>query len=118
MRETGKIDYVEMPGGASLPALKTFFAEAFGWSFVDYGPEYAAFSEGLDGGFYAEASQAPAAPLPVLFSTDLEATLAKVQSVGATITRAIFDFPGGRRFHFRDPAGNQMAVWAEPNAGS
>ena len=112
MRADGKLDYLEMPGG-DLPGLKAFYAAAFGWRFTDYGPQYAAFSEGLDGGFDADRQAAPAAPLPVLFSTDLEACLATVQAAGAVITRPIFAFPGGRRFHFRDPAGNELAVWAE-----
>jgi predicted enzyme related to lactoylglutathione lyase len=116
MREDGKLDYLEMPGGG-LPAVKAFYADVFGWRFTDYGPEYAAFSEGLDGGFYADAKDVAPAPLPVLFSTDLEATLAKVQAAGAVIIRPITPFPGGRRFHFRDPAGNELAVWAEPSAG-
>ena len=115
MRQDGKLDYLEMPGG-DLVALKAFYAEAFGWRFTDYGPDYAAFGEGLDGGFYAGprgGAEGPA-PLPVLFSTDLEATLAKVQAAGAEIARPIFAFPGGRRFHFRDPAGNELAVWGDP----
>jgi predicted enzyme related to lactoylglutathione lyase len=114
MRQDGKLDYLEMPGG-DLPALKAFYAAAFGWRFTDYGPEYASFTEGLDGGFYADPNEAVPAPLPVLFSTDLEATLAKVQAEGAVITRPIFAFPGGRRFHFRDPAGNELAVWGDPS---
>jgi predicted enzyme related to lactoylglutathione lyase len=113
MREDGKLDYLEMPGG-DLPAVKAFYGAAFGWTFVDYGPEYAAFSEGLDGGFQADPAQAPSVPLPVLYATDLDAMMIKVSDAGATITRSIFDFPGGRRFHFRDPAGNEMAVWSEP----
>jgi predicted enzyme related to lactoylglutathione lyase len=111
MREDGKLDYLEMPGG-DLPAQKAFYASVFGWRFVDYGPDYAAYDEGLEGGFYAGGGSAP---LPVLFATDLEATLAKVQSAGAEITRPIFAFPGGRRFHFRDPAGNELAVWGDPS---
>ena len=110
MHADGKLDYLEMPGG-DLPAVKAFYAGVFGWRFTDYGPEYAAFSEGLDGGFYADRAEASPAPLPVLYSTDLEATLAKVAAAGAEILRPIFDFPGGRRFHFRDPAGNELAVW-------
>ena len=116
MRQDGKLDYLEMPGG-DLPALKAFYADVFGWRFVDYGPDYAAYDEGLEGGFYAgprgDGGHGPS-PLPVLFSTDLEATLAKVQGAGAAITRPIFAFPGGRRFHFRDPAGNEVAVWGDP----
>jgi predicted enzyme related to lactoylglutathione lyase len=115
MREDGKLDYLEMPGG-DLPGQKAFYTAAFGWRFTDYGPEYAAFAEGLDGGFHAGGGDGK--PLPVLFSTDLEATLAKVQAAGAEITRPIFAFPGGRRFHFRDPAGNELAVWGDPTEGA
>ena len=111
MREDGKLDYLEMPGG-DLPALKAFYGAAFGWRFTDYGPDYAAYDEGLEGGFYA--SGAGAAPLPVLYARDLEAMLAKVTQAGGVVTRPIFDFPGGRRFHFRDPAGNELAVWSAP----
>lgn len=110
MREDGKLDYLEMPGG-ELQAQKAFYAAAFGWRFTDYGPEYAAFAEGLDGGFYAGG--AGGAPLPVLYAADLEAMLERVTAAGASITRPIFAFPGGRRFHFRDPAGNEIAVWGE-----
>jgi uncharacterized protein len=112
MREDGKLDYLEMRGG-DLARSKKFYQDAFGWRFVDYGPTYAAFEgAGLDGGFDS-ASGAPAAPLPVLFSTDLEAMQKRVEAAGGTITIPPFDFPGGRRFHFRDPAGNELAVWSE-----
>ena len=111
MREDGKLDYLELPGG-DLPASKAFYGAAFGWKFIDYGPEYAAFDEGLDGGFDAQAD-AVRTPLPVLFATDLEAMLARVEAAGGTIVEPIFAFPGGRRFHFRDPAGNELAVWSE-----
>ncbi len=109
MKAVGKIDYVELPGG-DLPAVKRFYAEAFGWAFTDYGPTYAAFDEGLEGGFQADAAEAPAAPLVVLWADDLEALLGRVQAAGAVITRPIFTFPGGRRFHFRDPAGTELAA--------
>lgn len=111
MREDGKLDYLELPGG-ELAASKAFYAAAFGWKFIDYGPEYAAFDEGLDGGFDAQA-EATRAPLPVLFATDLEAMQARVEAAGGRIVKPIFAFPGGRRFHFRDPAGNELAVWSE-----
>jgi predicted enzyme related to lactoylglutathione lyase len=114
MRQDGKLDYLEMAGG-DLPGQKAFYAAVFGWRFADYGPEYAAYDEGLEGGFYAGGGHPP---LPVLFSADLEASLAKVQAAGAEITRPIFAFPGGRRFHFRDPAGNELAVWGDPTGGS
>ena len=112
MREDGKIDYVEFPAG-DLPATKSFYAAAFGWTFTDYGPEYAAMTEGLDGGFYADATDHVAKPLVILYATDLEAMEAKVRGAGGSITRAIFSFPGGRRFHFTDPSGNKLAVWGE-----
>lgn len=113
MREDGKIDYVEMPG-ADLPRTKAFYAEAFGWRFTDYGPTYAAFDQsGLDGGFQADPAQVPAKPLVVLFARDLEAMEAKVRAAGGEIVVPIFSFPGGRRFHFRDPSGNELAVFTE-----
>ena len=114
-----KIDYVEFPS-RDLAATKRFFEQAFGWSFEDYGPDYAAFSDqGLDGGFFrsglAARTEAGSA-LVVLFSEDLEATLGKVEAAGGTVVKPIFDFPGGRRFHFTEPGGNELAVWAEPAA--
>jgi len=113
MRENGKLDYIEMQAsGGSLDSVKAFYANAFGWAFVDYGPHYAAFGEGLDGGFDGSGIK-DVKPLPVLYSTDLEASLRAVTEAGGTIVRPIFAFPGGRRFHFTDPAGNELAVWAE-----
>jgi hypothetical protein len=112
MRDDGKVDYVELPGG-DLPALKAFYTGAFGWTFTDYGPTYAAFNEGVDGGFQADDGQAPAKPLVILYAHDLEAMEAKVTAAGGRVTRPIFSFPGGRRFHFADPAGNELAVWSE-----
>ena len=113
MREDGKIDYIELPGG-DLPATKGFYAEAFGWNFIDYGPQYAAFDNGgVDGGFNADPADQTKAPLVVLFATDLEAMHAKVLAAGGKITRPIFSFPGGRRFHFSDPSGNELAVFSE-----
>src|SRR5262245_13134343 len=106
MREDGKIDYVELPGGP-LPEVKAFYGKAFGWTFTDYGPTYAAFNEGLDGGFDGDPAEAIKTPLVVLFAKDLEALEAKVRAAGGTITKPIFSFPGGRRFHFKDPAGNE-----------
>ncbi len=111
MREDGQIDYLELPA-ADLMAAKTFYARAFGWSFTDYGPEYAAFDQGLEGGFDASA-EAVSRPLPVLYARDLQAMADRVTAAGGEIVRPIFAFPGGRRFHFRDPAGNELAVWSE-----
>ena len=111
MRTDGKLDYLELPS-TGLPETKAFYSAAFGWSFQDYGPTYAAFDQGLDGGFDADPER-PTAPLPVLYATDLEGMASKVEAAGGIIDKPIFDFPGGRRFHFRDPSGNELAVWSE-----
>lgn len=111
-----KINYVEFPS-MDLEASKRFFASAFGWAFVDYGPDYAAFSdEGLDGGFFradAAGRTERGSALVVLYSDALEATLARVEAAGGEVVKPIFDFPGGRRFHFLEPGGNELAVWGE-----
>ena len=113
MREDGKIDYVELPGGDLVPT-KRFYEEAFGWRFIDYGPTYAAFDgAGLEGGLQADAAEAPKKPLVILYAVDLEAAEGKVKAAGGKVVRPIFSFPGGRRFHFRDPSGNELAVWSE-----
>lgn len=111
-----KINYVELPA-KDLAATKAFFESVFGWSFVDYGPEYTAFeNQGLDGGFFKSdlaSSTEKGAALIVFYSNQLEATLAKVEKAGGSIVRPIFSFPGGRRFHFTEPSGNEFAVWSE-----
>jgi uncharacterized protein len=115
MLEDGKIGYIEMPGG-DRPATKAFYGQAFGWSFTDYGPNYVAFdaaASGLDGGFDGTPDEAVKQPLPILYAHDLEAMLAKVVAAGAEIVRPIFSYPGGRRFHFRDPSGNELAVFTQ-----
>lgn len=117
MKETGKINYVEMPS-RNLDATKKFFSSAFGWSFIDYGAEYVAVENaGLDGGFFKSnkvATTDNGSVLVVLYSSELETTAQKVVSSGGKITQDIFSFPGGRRFHFSDPNGNEYAVWSEP----
>lgn len=114
MRETGKLDYIEMPAtNGTLDSVKAFYADAFSWSFTDYGPSYSAFSEGLDGGFYGSPLEGTDKPLPVLYSHELEETLKRVEEAGGRIVKPIFSFPDGRRFHFADPAGNELAVWSE-----
>lgn len=113
MKTDGKLDYLELQAGdGALAGVKAFYAAAFGWRFTDYGPSYAAFAEGLDGGFDGSAPQ-EAKPLPVIYAEDLERTLDAVTTAGGEIVRPIFSFPGGRRFHFTDPAGNELAVWSE-----
>jgi hypothetical protein len=110
MRKDGQIDYVEFPG-QDMVAMKAFYSKAFGWSFIDYGPDYAAFDQGLDGGFDTDATSRSEKPLVVLYAHDLEAMLDRVTAAGGVITLPIFSFPSGRRFHFRDPSGNELAVW-------
>lgn len=108
-----RIDYVEFPARDTAP-LKDFYDQAFGWTFIDYGPTYAApENAGLDGGFQADPAEAPAKPLVILYSNDLQSSLDAVTRAGGVITKPIFAFPGGRRFHFTDPSGNELAVWSE-----
>jgi uncharacterized protein len=112
-RMSERIDYVELPGG-DLAATKTFYASAFGWGFTDYGPTYAGFENaGLDGGLAAGDAATTTVPLVLLKADALEDALARVQAAGGVITAPTFEFPGGRRFHFRDPAGNELGVWSE-----
>lgn len=114
MRVNGKLDYLELPAtGGVLDSVKSFYSSAFGWTFTDYGPSYSAFEEGLDGGFHTDSTQGLPQPLPILYAQDLEAMQAQVEAAGGKIVRPIFPFPGGRRFHFTDPAGNELAVWSE-----
>ena len=120
MREDGAIDYVELPG-VNLSEIKRFYAAAFGWRFLDYGPTYVAVEgAGVDAGFQGDAAEAPSKPLVILYAQNLEAMRDEVAAAGGEITRPIFPFPGGRRFHFRDPAGNELAVWSDAgvSAGS
>ena len=116
MNEHEKINYVEFPA-SNLQATKSFFETAFNWSFIDYGPEYSAFSnQGIDGGFFKsplKSSSEQGAALVVLYSQDIEATQAKVETAGGVIVKPLFSFPGGRRFHFLEPSGNELAVWSD-----
>ncbi|MGA9658774.1 MAG: VOC family protein [Asticcacaulis sp.] len=108
-----KIDYVEFPA-KDLSAVKTFYSTVFGWNFMDYGPDYAAITDaGLDGGFDANAPTSSASPLVILYSENLEESLTAVRAGNAPITQEIYAFPGGRRFHFKDPSGNELAVWSD-----
>jgi len=103
-----KIAYLELPS-TDVSMLKAFYGPLFGWSFHDYGETYAAFSDsGLDGGFNAE--NGTAAPLAVIETDEIETMEAKVREAGGTITTPTFSYPGGRRFHFLDPNGNELAV--------
>ena len=112
------INYVEF-STTDIEKTKRFYGKVFGWSFQDYGPDYISFSKasaGIDGGFRkgdAGAESGPSAPLIVLYSRDLKATEDAVVAAGGTIAVPIFEFPGGRRFHFSDGGGNVLAVWSE-----
>lgn len=116
MPQHEKINYVEFPA-KDLNKAKAFFTTVFGWSFTDFGPEYTAFSnEGIDGGFFKSklaTSTENGCALIVFYSETLEQTQQKIEDAGGTIVKAIFSFPGGRRFHFADPNGNEYAVWSD-----
>ena len=108
-----RIDYVELPG-TDITATRSFYEHAFGWAFTDYGPDYAATTNGTtDVGLNGQVDEALSAPLPVVHVDDLEAAFDAVSKAGGVIARPIFGFPGGRRFHFIDPSGSELAVWSE-----
>lgn len=105
-----RLNYVELPA-RDIAKAKAFYAGAFGWKLEDFGPTYAATATGdVDLGLQGDMAEAPRAPLAVIDVQDLEAALGAVETAGGTITQPIFSFPGGRRFHFRDPNGNELAV--------
>ncbi len=108
-----KINYIEFQA-ESFEEVKHFYSTAFGWKFTDYGPEYTAFSDGtIDGGFAKGNGIFMGNPLVILYSDDVEASLVTVERCGGAVVEPIFSFPGGRRFHFSDPAGNVLAVWGK-----
>ena len=108
-----RIDYIEF-GATNIVATKAFYSAAFGWKFTDYGPDYVAFEDGdMEGGFAKVAAIKPGGPLVILYSSKLEKTQATVTGEGGKISKPIFSFPGGRRFHFLDPNGNELAVWSD-----
>ena len=111
-----KINYVEFPAN-DFDLIQAFYEKAFGWRFTDYGPDYRAFSDGnLEGGFYKSkqhSSTGNGAALVILYAHNLEAALDRVVKAGGAIVTDIFDFPGGKRFQFADPNGNQLAVWSD-----
>ncbi len=119
MRAHEKINYVELPA-KDIKIAKSFFKSAFGWSFVDFGDEYTAFSNaGVNGGFFKSdrpALTSNGSALIVLYSENLEKTQLKIESLGGSIIKQTFAFPGGRRFHFCDPNGNEYAVWSDKGA--
>ena len=119
MHKHEKMSYVEFPA-KNIEIAKTFFSKVFGWSFVDYGSEYAAFTdEGLDGGFFKSdqcVSTDNGSALIVFYSKELEKTQSKIENAGGSVIKPVFSFPGGRRFHFSDPNGNEYAVWSDLDA--
>lgn len=114
-----QINYIEFPA-TDIEATKRFYGDVFGWKFQDYGPDYTSFHDGyLAGGFNKGADSSGVGQprtrgtLVVIYAVALEDTYAKVQTAGGKIVKEIFGFPGGRRFHFADPNGNELAVWSE-----
>lgn len=113
MKPDNQIDYVELPA-SDIAATKHFYNSAFGWKFEDYGPEYTSFHDGrLAGGFTSREPAPSKGLLLVLYASDLEAAEQRVRTSGGKIVKETFTFPGGRRFHFADPNGNELAVWSE-----
>lgn len=116
MNKHETINYLELPA-SDISATKKFFEKVFNWTFQDYGHEYTAFKEEwLDGGFYKSDKKSlteHGAALIVLYSSNLEATQEKIKKAGGQIIKPIFSFPGGRRFHFTEPSGNEFAVWSD-----
>ena len=107
------IQYIEL-GVGGIPETKKFYGDAFGWQFTDYGPTYASFGNaGIDGGFNAEEPGMIGRPLVILYSSKLEEAETRVAKAGGKIVKPIFSFPGGRRFHFTDPSGNELAIWSD-----
>jgi len=110
------IDYIEMPS-RDLAGTRQFFTELFGWRFEDYGPDYSSFDDGrMTGGFFTGddiSAISSASPFVVFYVENLERAAAEVERLGGRITRAIFDFPGGRRLHFTAPGTGEFAIWSE-----
>lgn len=109
-----RIDYVELPSATAHELTRAFYAKAFGWAFTDYGSTYSATTGGTtDLGLQGDPADALSAPLPVIRVDDLEAAFDAVCKANGVIAKAIFSFPGGRRFHFIDPSGSELAVWSK-----
>lgn len=107
------IDYIEF-AVADIARTKAFYGAAFGWTFTDYGPDYCEFSDGrMKGGFDPSGTPRPGGPLVVLYAADLADAQKRVEAAGGKVVKPVFAFPGGRRFHFTDPDGHELAVWSE-----
>lgn len=114
MSTENRIDYVEIPV-TDVPRARAFLEAMFGWTFREWGDDYLSFSDGrLNGGIRKSDEPAPASGvLLVFYSADLERDVERVKELGGTISQEIFSFPGGRRFHFVDPAGTEFAIWSD-----
>ena len=107
-----RIDYVELPSATAHELTRAFYSKAFGWTFTDFGPDYSAMTTNdVDVGLNGQIEDALSAPLPVVRVDDLDAAFDSVTKAGGVVARPIFSFPGGRRFHFIDPSGSELAVW-------
>src|SRR5271168_3325277 len=108
-----RIDYIEFPA-TDLTAIKVFYQDVFGWVFTDYGPGYTSFADGrIAGGFTKETHVRPLGPLIVIYAEDLAAVQEKIKAACGNIVKPTFEFPGGKRFHFTDPSGNELSVWSD-----
>lgn len=112
MKKHHYLDYLEFTA-TDLSKTKKFYHQAFGWKFTDYGPEYCAFTDGDFEGGFALGEVKKGGPLVILYSNNLEKSLETVEKFGGTIVKPIFEFPGGKRFHFLDPNGNELAIWGD-----
>ncbi len=110
MNRDRKIDYIEF-AATDIAATKNFYGEVFSWKFTDYGPDYTSFEDGRIAGGFMKGTVAPAGTLVVIYVDDLAAAEKRVKDAGGKISKETFTFPGGSRFHFQDPNGNELAVW-------
>jgi uncharacterized protein len=116
-QDLARIDYIELPSVTAHELTRAFYAKAFGWTFTDYGPDYAATEGGpVDVGLNGHPDDSLSAPLPVVRVDDLETAFDQVVAAGGLIAKAVYAFPGGRRFHFIDPSGSELAVWQSAEA--
>jgi predicted enzyme related to lactoylglutathione lyase len=115
-KKPNEIDFIEFPTEniAEVIKAKSFYSEVFNWTFKDWGENYAdTTSSGIGSGFNADPEHRPSKPLVVIYVSDLQKARNKVIDSGGEITKDIFSFPGGKRFHFKDPAGNELAAWSD-----
>lgn len=112
VKPENQIDYIELPG-AQIEKTKAFYHSVFGWKFTDYGPDYTSFHDGRIAGGFSKELAIGKGVLLVLYSSDLAAVQQRVLGAGGRIVKDTYSFPGGRRFHFSDPNGNELAVWSE-----